>query len=232
MGNAGRKAKPPFFRSRRRERRCERPRVKRRVERQRLLEERKKNITLFSLSLSSPCQKHNEEAFLPFLRSLKTCCVQKTKAQEKKREKKTLRFHSVEHFGVRVFREQLRFEGFEVRPRFRSVGHFEQHNVAKAGISLDQEVERGVNLGVVLGEMEGLERLQLADKQAGLARRPQRERLSSRRDCIFPSSAGNASPWGAFPRFSLPWMSSFFLQSKARLKKTPRRQRACPSPPS
>ena len=32
-----------------------------------------------------------------------------------------LRFHSADYYGLWVFREQLRFEGFEVRQRFLSV---------------------------------------------------------------------------------------------------------------
>ena len=39
---------------------------------------------------------------------------------------------------------------------------------------------------------------------AGTAQRPQKARARSRRDFILPSSAGNASSWGAFPRCMLP----------------------------
>jgi len=41
-----------------------------------------------------------------------------------------------------------------------------QHHAAQAGAALDQEVERvGVDLKVVGGEFENLERLQLTDKR-------------------------------------------------------------------
>ena len=50
-------------------------------------------------------------------------------------------------------------------PRFRTVP-FEQSHLAQAGAALDQEVERGGDLQVVVsGEIEDLERLQLADKR-------------------------------------------------------------------
>jgi hypothetical protein len=54
----------------------------------------------------------------PSLRSLSRHFMQKNK--KRKRRRKRFAFHSVDHFGVWVFREQLRFEGFEVRQRFWS----------------------------------------------------------------------------------------------------------------
>ena len=71
----------------------------------------------------------------------------------------------VPHFGVQVFREQLRFEVFEEHQRFRSPrrihGRFEQVHLTQAGAALDQEVEQGVDLEVVTGEFELRQRLQL-----------------------------------------------------------------------
>ena len=46
-----------------------------------------------------------------------------------------------------------------------SIGLFGQPHVTQAGAALDQEVERGADLWVVLAEIEELERLQLADKR-------------------------------------------------------------------
>ena len=112
-----------------------------------------------------------------------------------------------EHFGVRVFREQLRFEGFEVRQRLRSrrsrILPFDQRDLTQARAALDQDVERGVDLFVVKGETEVLERLQLADKRRDGAEAAGGEAELSQR-LQLPSSAGNASSWDAFPRFLLP----------------------------
>ena len=75
-----------------------------------------------------------------------------------------------DHFGARVFRQQPRFEGCEIRQRFRSprtpVALFVKHHLSQAGAALDQGVELGGDLCVVVGkgELEVLERLQLADK--------------------------------------------------------------------
>ena len=79
-----------------------------------------------------------------------------------------------------------------------------QPNLAQTGAVLDQGVERGVDLHGATGEVKGLERLQLAYKQnSGTARGPQLARARTRRDFMFRNSVGDASPWGAFPRFSL-----------------------------
>ena len=98
------------------------------------LEAREKNKTklafFFSLSLTptpkgTKTKKHSRGPCvlsLSLFLSLSTprCAKQENKQERKKNKRKTLRFHSVNHFGVRVFRAQLRFEGFEVRPRLRT----------------------------------------------------------------------------------------------------------------
>jgi len=97
-----------------------------------------------------------------------SACKKKTDNKRKTR-RKSLRFELVLHFGVRVSRAQLCFEGFEVRQRSRSLripaGPFAQSHLSQAGAAVDQEVERGVELQIsVVGEFEALERLQLADE--------------------------------------------------------------------
>ena len=56
-----------------------------------------------------------------------------------------------------------------MRPQFRSqrrrIGASGEPHISQAGAALDQDVERGVDLSVVLGEFEALERLQLADER-------------------------------------------------------------------
>ena len=52
-----------------------------------------------------------------------------------------------------------------MRLRFRGVSRFVQPHLTQAGAVLDQDVERGEDLLVVVGEVEALERLQLADKR-------------------------------------------------------------------
>jgi len=96
--------------------------------------------------------------------------VRKNNHTRRKREKKTASLSIIAHTGVWVLREQLRCEASEVRPLFGSarcsVGPFIEPHLAQAGAALDQEVERGgVDLKVVVGEIEDLERLQLADKR-------------------------------------------------------------------
>ena len=72
----------------------------------------------YTLSLPPKTQRKNTH-LPPCALSQHTECKKNRKKEkgERRKEKKTLRFRSVKHFGVRVFREQLRFEGFEVRPR-------------------------------------------------------------------------------------------------------------------
>ena len=83
-----------------------------------------------------------------------TACQKKNetkRTRKRKKEKKTLRFHSAPHFGARVFREQLRFEVFKVRPRFRSVVVIVQPNLTQTG----QPVIR--KLGERRDELAGVE---------------------------------------------------------------------------
>jgi hypothetical protein len=87
--------------------------------------EEKKSISLFSTlcllhslhSLSpSPRQRRNGKHSLC---SLSTRCAQKNKSHKKvKGEEKNASLSLTVDFGVRVFREQPRFEGFDVRPKF------------------------------------------------------------------------------------------------------------------
>ena len=99
--------------------------------------------------------------------SLSTKCVPNN--QKNKKKEKRFAFNSVKHFGVRVFCEQLLLEGLEVRPHFRSprcrILPFDQPHHTQARAALDQDVERGTDMYVVLGENEGIERLQLGDKR-------------------------------------------------------------------
>ena len=87
--------------------------------------EEKKSISLFSTlcllhslhSLSpSPRQRRNGKHSLC---SLSTRCAQKNKSHKKEKgEEKNASLSLTVDFGVRVFREQPRFEGFDVRPKF------------------------------------------------------------------------------------------------------------------
>ena len=75
----------------------------------------------------------------------------------------------MQHFNFRVFHVQLGFEDLEVRPRFRSPRYraepFVQPNFEQEGEALDKDVDRVVDLKVVEGEVEHLERPELADKR-------------------------------------------------------------------
>ena len=82
--------------------------------------------SLHSLSLfSTPNAPRKTHSLAPCDLSLSTHCVRKKKAKGEENAPLSLAFtlrikvaFIVEPFGVRVFREQLRFLGFEVRPRF------------------------------------------------------------------------------------------------------------------
>jgi hypothetical protein len=82
---------------------------------------------LYTLSLSSPPRTHHEKhsPSLPAIFLSQHTACEKKKAKGEENAPLSLAFtlrikvaFIVEPFGVPVFREQLRFVGFEVRPRF------------------------------------------------------------------------------------------------------------------
>ena len=68
---------------------------------------KKRHLSLLLSLCFFSAPNEQRKALPPSLRSLSTHCM------EKKGEEENASISNVKHFGVRVFREQLRFEGFE-----------------------------------------------------------------------------------------------------------------------
>lgn len=127
----------------------------------------------FTLSSLLPSTAPLPTPLPPCIISSQHAASKKTKTHKKgKRRRKRFTFTRIITLRRWVFREQPRCEGFEEsRPRFlipreQPFGvKIAQPNLAQAGAALDQAVERGVDPEEVLGEIEGLERLQLADER-------------------------------------------------------------------
>ena len=131
--------------------------------------------------------------------------------KSKKRKTRLSRFSSHKrHFFVSFQNsEKLLLQGLEVRPRLRAPrlpcqGPFRERHLLQARAPLDQIVKRGVDLLVVVRQIEELERLQLADKPRDGAEAAAGEVEKQQMDFMFPSSARNATSWDIFPRFMLP----------------------------
>ena len=118
----------------------------------------------FALSLS--LLSTPEKTLFHSLRSLplKTHCAQhekKTRRTKNKKKKHLSLLLMINHSSARVFRAQPRLEGVDARPRPARPGPVQLGLAQARAAAFEQEdVERRVDLHVVLGEVELLERVQ------------------------------------------------------------------------